>query len=158
MQKDKTTSLDFDYDFSRTVRCWMSRRRGRTSQQRLVRTQVLPTLSSKVPPTLSSILSEKKRRCRHKQHVGCCQGGGGRPPWCHMARALRCFFCNNSLFPSPAVLTRNVSRQQGRGNVALAAITRLGRELAKNVGKEEVDLHSPPEAALLFAMHCICKG
>ena len=42
--------------------------------------------------------------------------------------------------------------------VALAAITRLGRELAKNVGKEEVDLHSPPEGALLFAMHCICKG
>ena len=109
-----------------------------------------------LPPCLPFFL--KKRRCRHKQHVGCCQGGGGRPPWCHMARALRCFFCNNSLFPSPAVLTRNVSRQQGRGNVALAAITRLGRELAKNVGKEEVDLHSPPEAALLFAMHCICKG
>ena len=69
-----------------------------------------------------------------------------------------CFSYNNSLFPSPTVLARNVLRQQGRGNVALAAITRLGRELAKNVGKEEVDLHSPPEAALLFAMHCICKG
>ena len=42
--------------------------------------------------------------------------------------------------------------------VALATINRLGSQLAKNVGKEEVDLHSPPEAALLFAMHCICKG
>ena len=42
--------------------------------------------------------------------------------------------------------------------VALATINRLGSQLAKNVGKEEVDLHSPPETALLFAMHCICKG
>ena len=33
-----------------------------------------------------------------------------------MARALRCFFCNNSLFPSPTVLARNVVRQQGRSN------------------------------------------
>ena len=30
--------------------------------------------------------------------------------------------------------------------VALATINRLGSQLAKNVGKEEVNLHSPPEA------------
>ena len=35
-------------------------------------------------------------------------------PW--YTNALRCFSFNNSLFPSPTVLARNVLRQKGRGN------------------------------------------
>ena len=56
--------------------------------------------TSKVPCAFLVFLFFWKRRCTHnKQHAGCCQGGGGVPPWCPMAQALHCFFCNNSVFP-----------------------------------------------------------